>query len=234
MDVEELRRLCPDPDVFAQEYECRFSKESAAMLDPDLLQFADEIPDRANLDFLGYDVGSTNDRSVLTDLRTADNDVYWVDAPVVMSRTSYEDQLQALAALQEKRRFRKGYVDSNGIGSAVAEFARKKVSALIEPWHWTAQNKTQAYEALRDLVFRRKIFFPRSAERLVRDDFRNVRRVVGQSGAVSYVAGRNGDGHSDFVSSLVLAVMAALKHPAGHQTIRPAPYGGRFKPTRLF
>ena len=52
-------------------------------------------------------------------------------------------------------------------------------------------------------------------------DFVNVTRVVSESGKVSYEAGRNGDGHSDFTSALVLAIQAAVDTP--YQTGLPAP-----------
>ena len=57
-------------------------------------------------------------------------------------------------------------------------------------------NKTSSYEDLRALVFNRK------------QDFRNVHRVVSESGKVSYQAGRDENGHSDATSALVLAIQA--------------------------
>ena len=39
IDLNALHTLCPDPDIFAQEYECKFLSEYASMIDINLLQF---------------------------------------------------------------------------------------------------------------------------------------------------------------------------------------------------
>ena len=38
VDIAKLRELCPDPDVFAQEYGCRFASEYGSFVDPALLE----------------------------------------------------------------------------------------------------------------------------------------------------------------------------------------------------
>ena len=45
-------------------------------------------------------------------------------------------------------------------------------------------------------------------------DFANVHRIITDSGKVIYSAGRNEDGHSDFVSALVLGVLAIKNKPS--------------------
>lgn len=47
----------------------------------------------------------------------------------------------------------------------------------------------------------------------MKDDFRNVQRIVSEAGDVKYVAGRDSNGHSDFVSSLVMNVQAVKDCP---------------------
>lgn len=63
-DLESLRQLCPDPDVFAQEYECVFQDEYGAWLDPEDLVF-DDIDDFNGPWWLGLDVGVRRDASGL-------------------------------------------------------------------------------------------------------------------------------------------------------------------------
>ena len=125
-----------------------------------------------------------------------------------MHKASYEHQLQILKEKHEKLHYRAGYIDQNGIGSALAEFANKQVSAKIKGFTWTATNKTSSYEDLRALVFNRKLKFAKHLEELIKQDFRNVHRVVSESGKVSYQAGRDENGHSDATSALVLAIQA--------------------------
>ena len=90
----------------------------------------------------------------------------------------------------------------------MAEFATKQVSTKIKGFTWTGSNKTPAYEDLRALVFDHKLKFAKHLEELIKQDFRNVHRVVSESGKVSYQAGRDENGHSDATSALVLAIQA--------------------------
>lgn len=193
---------------------CRFADQYGAMLDPSLLQWAPDSEEfQADASFVGVDVGSVSDRTAIcTVLRSGDR--WLVDDVAVMHRASYESQLEALSRLNSLRRWDSGYVDANGIGSAVAEFANTKVSARVRPFQWTAQNKTPAYENFRALVFDRKLRFRERLRGLLEEDFRNVRRIVTEAGKVLYEAGRGRNGHSDATSALVLALQAARDMPA--------------------
>lgn len=62
-------------------------------------------------------------------------------------------------------------------------------------------------------MFDHKIVFAQHLKQLIVSDFRNVHRIVSESGKVSYQAGRDENGHSDATSALVLALMAAKELP---------------------
>lgn len=69
VDVDALKSLCPDPDVFAQEYECSFQSEFSAFLDDSLLKFEDLSEEcEGRPCFLGYDVARTTDFACMVDL----------------------------------------------------------------------------------------------------------------------------------------------------------------------
>lgn len=87
------------------------------------------------------------------------------------------------------------------------------MSTKIKGYTWTSSNKPPAYEALRALIFDHKLKFASHLRDLVVRDFSNVHRVVSEAGRVTYQAGRNEDGHSDFTSALVLAIQAASQNP---------------------
>lgn len=106
-------------------------------------------------------------------------------------KTSYEDQLKTLKELYAKRHWNAGYIDANGIGSAVAEFASKQISTKMKGFIWTGTNKTPAYESLRACIFDHKIKFAEHLRQLVVQDFNNVSRVVTETGQVKYAAGRD-------------------------------------------
>lgn len=224
VDIEELKKTISDPLVWEQEFMCKFSKEYGAMLDADLLEFAD-MPDDIDVlpHWLGMDVGSTSDRSAIVDLTQLKDGSYFVRDIVMLNKASYESQLSILKQLNEKLKYKGGFIDANGIGSALSEFANKQVSAKIKPFIWTSANKTPAYEDLRAMVFDHKLKFASHLEQLVKQDIRNVHRLVNEAGKVSYSAGRDANGHSDATSAMVLAIQAAKQFP--NQLATPQAYG---------
>ena len=224
VDVEELKKTISDPLVWEQEFMCQFSKEYGAMFDTDLLEFAD-IPDDIDAlpHWLGVDVGSTSDRTALVDLAQLKDGSYFVCDIVMMNKASYESQLSIVRQKNDKLKYRGGFIDANGIGSALSEFANKQVSAKIRPFVWTSANKTPAYEDMRAMVFDHKLKFASHLEKLVKQDIRNVHRLVNEAGKVSYSAGRDANGHSDATSAMVLAIQAAKQFP--NQLATPQAYG---------
>ena len=224
VDIEELKKTISDPLVWEQEFMCQFSKEFGAMLDTDLLEFAD-IPNDIDAlpHWIGMDVGSTSDRTAIVDLAQLNDGSYFVRDIVMMNKASYESQLSIVKQKNDKLKYKGGFIDANGIGSALSEFANKQVSAKIKPFIWTSANKTPAYEDMRALVFDHKLKFASHLEQLVKQDIRNVHRLVNEAGKVSYSAGRDANGHSDATSAMVLAIQAAKQFP--NQIATPQAYG---------
>lgn len=215
-DIESLKSLCPDPDVFAQEYECKFMAEYGSLIDISLLKYYDVIPKANAPTYLGMDIGSKSDRSAIVILKMISGIVY-VDDIIMLNKVEYERQLQIVKDLHKKYAFVAGYVDETGIGSAFAEFVKKNVYAKITGLSFTGTNKTPMYEKLRSLIFEHKIMFNQKLKPLIESDFNNVERVISESGQVRYQAGRDQNGHSDATSGLVLGIKAMFDNPSNFQ-----------------
>ena len=213
IDIESLRSLCPDPEIFAQEYMCQFSSEYSSLIDTSLLEYYDELPKQTSTAYIGIDVGSTSDRTAMVTIQQINNRNY-VDDIVVLHKAEYEHQLEIAKELHSKNKYRGGYVDKTGIGSAFSEFVTKKVCVNIKGLSFTASNKTPMYEALRSQVFDHTILFNRKFKNMLEMDFNNVQRIVTESGQVKYEAGHNAQGHSDITSALVLALQSIKDNPA--------------------
>ena len=69
VDLNSLHSLCPDPDVFAQEYECKFLSEYSSLLDLNLIDYYDELPKETFTNYIGIDVGSTSDRTAMVTIK---------------------------------------------------------------------------------------------------------------------------------------------------------------------
>lgn len=210
VDLDSLRSLCPDPDVFAQEYECKFSKEFSTFIDTTLLDFVDAVP-QSQHHYLGMDIGSKSDRTAIVDLVEYKSELY-VNDVIILKNTTYTEQMSRVEILNRTCNFKKGFVDSNGIGSGIAEFLNKKLP-LIQGYTTTPANKTQNYEYLRMSIFDKKIHFLKKFKDLIICDFNNVSRVVTENGSVRYIADRNENGHSDITSAIVLGLQAYKTNP---------------------
>lgn len=212
VDLDSLHTLCPDPDVFAQEYECKFLAEYGSMIDTNLIDWYDDEPEGVDGRYLGMDIGSRQDRSAITTLLTK-GDCAYVSDIAMLDKVEYERQLEIVKELNDKHKYTAGLVDETGIGSAFASFVTKNVSSLLRGLTFTAANKTPMYEQLRSMVFQHKLFINRKLKPLIVQDFNNVQRVVTESGKVQYIAGHDEHGHSDATSSLVLALEAWRQRP---------------------
>ena len=90
--------MCPDPDVFAQEYECTFLSEYSSMIDLNLIDYYDELPKETFTNYIGIDVGSSSDRTAMVTVKQA-RDIAYIDDIVIMQKASYEDQLNTAKLL---------------------------------------------------------------------------------------------------------------------------------------
>lgn len=142
------------------------------MIDLSLLDYYDSDVKLVGNSYLGFDVGSTGDRSAIVTI--VDNGgILYVDDIVIMHKASYEQQLRILNEVYQKTKG-SGFIDSTGIGSAVAEFASKGISTKIKPFTWTSANKTPAYERLRASIFDHKLKFNKKYKEIIDLDFSNV------------------------------------------------------------
>lgn len=212
VNIEELKKLCPDPLVWKMEYEAQFADEFGAFIDQTLLQF-DNVEDQSKERYVGFDVARSSDNSAIVDVQKTGDKFYVADI-ILLHNAKYETQLEVFKQQFAQRKWSSGYVDAVGLGSPIAEFIHDKVSARIKPFVWNETNKSQAYEHLRSLIFDHKITFAPHLEQMVKADFQNVSRIVTETGKVKFVAQHNAQGHSDITSALVLALWAAHDNPA--------------------
>ena len=223
VDLDALHKLCPDREVFAQEYECVFQSSLESMLDPALIEETDTIPANASGTWLGIDIGRQHDKTSIVAVKQVGDKLY-VDSIKTLHRCEYQKQLDEFAKhAAAQKNLVAGYIDAGGIGSAVAEFAGQKISPKLKPFIFTATSKTPAYELFRSKVMQRgQILFSPEAAKLARADVLNVSRIVTESGQVRYTADSNAEGHGDIVSGIVLALQAWHDFPI--QASLPIPY----------
>lgn len=168
MDLDSLHAICPEPSVFAVEYECRWADAVNPFLDLELLQFTDDIPSDGET-YLGGDIARTHDNTVFVILRKHRGVFYVVDV-VQLNNCAYDKQFAVLKEIYNKWRPSSGYLDANGLGGPLAEAANKHISARIRGFQTTASNKSGLYEDCRSHVLDRKLVFSSQWQDLARRD----------------------------------------------------------------
>ena len=230
VNLDELKKLVKDPDIFNQEYMCKFSKEYGSFIDFSIVDFYDTIPAGQTAYYMGMDIGRKHDRTAITILKQV-NDKTYLENVVSLSKCEYSEQIKIVKDLNSKYQFKAGFIDEGGIGSAVAEQISKTVSSRLQGMQFTGSNKTKLYEAVRAKIFDHTLLFNPQYKEDLKADFNNVRRLVTEAGQVKFEAGRDETGHSDICSSLTLAVEALranplnLSKPVTHTNF--SPFGAR-------
>ena len=212
VDVEQLKKLVGDPDVFNQEYMCVFSKEFGSFVDPSVVDFVDDIPSEQGGYYLGGDIGRKHDRTAFVILKSIADKAY-VENVIILNKCQYSEQIRIVKDLNDKYKFQAGFIDEGGIGSAVAEQINKTISSKLKGLQFTVSNKTPMYEAVRARIFDHTLLFKAEFKDQIIQDFANVSRIVTEDGKVKFSAGRDASGHSDVTSSLTLALAAMMKFP---------------------
>lgn len=229
IDLDALRQTVSDPEIWQQEYMCRFSKSFGVMVDTDLLEFYDQLP-ASKTYYAGIDVGRTNDSTAIAIIKQ-DKDIYFLEDIVQLRNMEYSEQLKVVKDLYDHYKFTSGYIDQTGIGSAFSEQVTKTVNSKLIGLQITGSNKTPMYEKVRSLIFDHKIKFNPEHKTLLKQDFTNVHRIVTETGNVKFEAGRDSNGHSDVVSALCLGIKSASDHPSSFDYPRThttySPFGAR-------
>lgn len=236
VDLEELRQMCPDPDVWSMEYECCFQDEYGAWLNPEDLLFEDVDPSWKGPWWLGLDVGARRDASGLVQAYQKGGRLVFADL-AYMRNTSFEDQFQAVKSLGREKNIVAGFVDEVGIGFGLAERINREVNARIKGFTWTSSNKTEAYELFKSDAVQRRLAFSKIYEDMIRAELSLVQKIVTPDGKVKYASKRTNLGHGDIASGMVLAHQAWRNMPLNAtvpaearfaSAFRPLPFGGVF------
>lgn len=209
VDIDALHTLCPDPDVFAQEYECKFIKGASEFIDPDLLQFSSVIPTNG-AEYLGIDIGRNHDHSVIVKIVVKDGKIY-VQNIITLEKTPFVEQQQIiLKTAAQAKNFQYGFIDATGIGNPVAEYCNTSNKKLA-PFTFTGANKSGLYEFLRAKIFENNIQFASEFKEALITDIRNIQRIT-DGNNVKFAATHTANGHADIISALVLALHAYRTH----------------------
>ena len=217
VDIESIRKGTPDPELFAQEYECQFIDEETALLTYELISSCedgeawvdinlDKLKELQGTLYLGFDVARKGDLSVIT-LCEKVGDVLWVRGIKEMKGVDFATQRKILFSFLPY--VSKACIDATGLGMQIAEEAVQNFGFRVLPVTFTQKSKEEmAFLLLRKFQDRLIRIPPYPA---LREDLHSVRKIVTQSGNIRLESGREGGSHADRFWSLALAVYASVQ-----------------------
>ena len=218
VDLDLLKKATPDPDTWAQEYECRFIDEATAFLTYEMIAAVESekagLPARADGGpfYLGADIGRKHDLTVFWVLEKV-GDVLWTREIKVLSKTSFAEQDQVMDSLFKRFKPRRICMDQSGLGEKMVEDAKSRYGRTrVEGLVFTLTVKQDLAMELRRQIEDRTIRIP--ADREVREDLHSISKAATASGNIRFLAKRTSDGHADRFWSLALAVHAAVEPEA--------------------
>lgn len=223
IDVEQMRQVCNDDDVWAQEYCCVFLADAQNYIPMELITAAESDTATLNMTpeqlagrelFGGMDIGRKKDRSVIWIVEKL-GDVCITRAVETMPKWEFRKQYEAAAAwMPHLRRFA---VDATGIGAQIGEdLERTFGSTKVEKVEFNIANKETMAGLTKRTLEERKTRIPASAE--IRRAINAVKRFTSPTGHFRFDADRTEAGHADEFWALALCLSAA-------EGSMPASYG---------
>lgn len=212
-DIEALHREYPDPDIFAQEFECRFLSSATRYISAEqydaCLYFDDgEIPNQGHrVGYAGMDVGrkSDGDPSVIATLLRIFG-VNWQRSCEARKGSGWDDQEEWVA--QTLSTCQRLALDATGMGNQFGERLVKRFGPRVDPVEFTVKSKEMLATGLKLAIETKKLRL-RSDDTELRRDVLSLRRNITHHGNVTYEAARTKDGHADRAWALALAVHTA-------------------------
>jgi phage FluMu gp28-like protein len=228
VDVEELRDVIGDPEVWAQEYECQFLDASSILLPYELIQSCEH--DEASADYtngidvssapiwIGIDFARSKHKTVAWIMQQI-GDVLWTRGIVVLQDMSTPEQIEQLRPIV--RWAKRVSLDYTGPGIGFGDYLAREFHEYdptrhkfgkIELCTFTNPFVCDVMSKLRMAFEQKRIRIPPNRD--AREDLHAIQRTATATGKVTYRAPFTADGHSDRAYALALAIRAAdqVKH----------------------
>ena len=200
---------------FEQEFCCSFSQLSSAYFsaelvlgctDPDLELASDPLalPRPRGRYVGGYDVGRTNDRSVLS-IFDEWNGGFRCAVHLTFKDAPFRIQEAELRRVLDAGLLHRLSIDQGGHGRQLAENLGADFACVV-PENFTNTSKERWASQVRRLLEDKGLMLP--CDRELVHDFHSIKRTILPSGKVSFDAERTSRGHADGFCAVALAVAA--------------------------
>lgn len=225
LNIAQLRAGMPDPEAWAQEYECHFVDQSSVLLpyallekceSPDATETAADLSRCSGDLFVGIDFGRKQDLTACWVLERVGQEL-WTREVFTLERMPTPAQANQLRS--RVHRARRVCLDYTGAGIGLGDMLSQEFGTWtqssphgkIELCNFTPGLKQELFPKLRAALERGQLWLP--CNPVIREDLHSIHRTVTQNGGIQYRATRSQDGHSDRATALALALRAATQAP---------------------
>ena len=213
-DIEELRAALNDPDLWAQEYELLWLDEASAWLSFDLIASNEhesagqpELYEGGDC-YIGIDIGARNDLYVQW-VKEKVGDVLWTRKITTGKRLSFADQDALLDEDMRAFKVRGVWMDQTGMGEKPVEDAKRRYGqSRVHGVIFTGPSKQHLATVGKQSFEDRRERIP-MGDSALRADLHKLRKEVGATGNVRFVAERDAAGHADCAWAGFLSTAAA-------------------------
>lgn len=211
LQEENIRRLCPDPLVFAQEYDNKFLSNIETEFPWQLLmdntdsELVYQNPLRDSMVTLGVDVGRKVDQTAIVGIKN-ESGKKRVVYKSVMSGAEYETQQSFIQSLMDTCQLSRVNIDESGIGNMLCEQLRKHNPHLVTGFTFTSELKEKLVINLKMLLVNKRVVLPDDPQLL--QSLHAIKRQRSTGGYIRFDADRTEEtGHSDTAWALMLSCL---------------------------
>jgi hypothetical protein len=219
VDLDKLWSLAGgDERVFAQWYLCQFVDADQQYLPTEFLTraltWSGDMPDLSNAElYAGLDIGRHRDVTSLCVIAVI-NGIAWVVAVLTCKRTAFDDQRRMVQDAFKILPWNALLIDQGGLGEQLTEQLISDFPGIAKGLRFSAEVKDQMCSGTFRWLSSNKLRLPHSPQgELLKKQGISLRRVITNSGNVTYEFPRTKDGHGDEFTSMMLALLAAGNAP---------------------
>jgi phage FluMu gp28-like protein len=202
--LKSCRARARNEDAWNQEYMCKPSSESTALIPYDLYQSCEQsdciqplVPHTEGRReyYLGGDIGREKHLTVFWIWERV-GDVLICRKVIRLAKTPYGVQLQIASDLLNNQNIRRGCIDATGIGDMLVESLQNRFGSYrVEKIKFTAEIKSHLASLMLQGFEDKRIRVP--ADRTTRESFHSVRKTVTAAGNIRFDAATTEAGHAD-------------------------------------
>lgn len=227
-NIQELRDNLGDDELWAQEFELKFTDEATAWLSWDLINSCEHTLAGIPSGYLGgecvvgVDIASGRGRDLFViQVLERIGDVWWHREEIAEANANFSVQDDLLDGVMKRYRVTSCYMDQTGIGEKPVHDAQRNYGQSVLGVLASPASKLRQANAAKRAFEDRKVRIATGSDELRNDLHKIKKEVVGDK--LRFTAERDKSGHADRASALLLALDAARSCGIGVYAYQPFP-----------